>query len=246
MKKWLGVLVLIFSITLVGCGDNTDQGNSTEVIPERLNVELTVPETANVNEDVLLQVKVSQGDEAVDDADEVSFELKNIETEENQTFDGKLTENGVYTSTIQLDVPGTYTVISHVTARDLHTMPSEEMVVEGDKEVAESDKPESTESESHSHGVEIHFSKPDDVVANNPIELSTHIESDGKPLTLGDVTFEIWRDGAEKHDYIDSEEGMEGMYKIEYTFPESGSYIIQVHVKADEIHDHQEFEITVE
>ncbi len=133
MRQWLGVIVLVFSITLAGCGNTNDQGSSNvnnEGVPQRLEVELTVPETIGVNEDILVEAKVTQGDEAVNDASEVKFEVKNVDTEKSQSFEGESAENGMYSVTIQIEKPGTYSVISHVTARGLHTMPSKEIVVE--------------------------------------------------------------------------------------------------------------------
>ncbi|MEQ6376106.1 FixH family protein [Bacillaceae bacterium S4-13-56] len=149
MKQWLGVIVLFFSITVAGCGNSSDQGNSNgedhEGVPQRLEVELTVPESVRMNEDILVEAHVTQGDEAVNDASEVKFEVKNVETEKSQSFEGEFVENGKYSATIQIEEPGTYTVTSHVTARGLHTMPSKELVVEGDKGQSESEEPKTAE-----------------------------------------------------------------------------------------------------
>ncbi|MEQ6390035.1 FixH family protein [Bacillaceae bacterium S4-13-58] len=68
----------------------------------------------------------------------------------------------------------------------------------------------------------------------------------GNPVSLADVTFEMWKIGTDKHNYVDTEEVSEGMYELDYTFSESASYMIQIHVKSDVIHDHQEYEVNVD
>ena len=73
MKKmmWLGLPFLL----LAGCGtDETDSAGTGEQI-EEVMVEFNTEQQAAVAEEVVLSVSVTQGDEAVEDADEVVYEV---------------------------------------------------------------------------------------------------------------------------------------------------------------------------
>lgn len=95
-----------------------------------INVELVVPEEEAVTVADLVQLEaiVTQQDEYIDDADDVTFEISlegSMGLEVAATYEGE----GKYTAVYQFPVEGVYKVISHVTARGMHSMPSKQVEV---------------------------------------------------------------------------------------------------------------------
>lgn len=58
------------------------------------------------------------------------FEIQDENEETIEEITAEHSENGEYVVEFTFDEAGTYTVISHVDAFSLHTMPSEEVIVE--------------------------------------------------------------------------------------------------------------------
>ncbi|MGG3470116.1 FixH family protein [Neobacillus pocheonensis] len=128
MKKLLfGIMSVLVLLTVVSC--SKENGQSSDV-PEMLEVNLTVtPEPAKLNQPVKFEAKVTQGKEKVNDADEVIFEIWRAKDENHQKIAIKHAKNGVYSLEKSFGQEGTYYIISHVTARDMHNMPKKEFVV---------------------------------------------------------------------------------------------------------------------
>ncbi|MCM3669002.1 FixH family protein [Mesobacillus maritimus] len=124
MKK---VFLLAFCILFVLTGCSEEEQPSE--IPELLEVEIRTPETINVNEEVIIEALVTQGDEKVDDATTVEFEIWKSGEEEHEKVEGENKGNGIYSITRTFQEEGEYSVISHVTARDMHNMPKKEFTV---------------------------------------------------------------------------------------------------------------------
>lgn len=127
----LGILASVF---LVACG-NDENGEMNHDAPESdemrtLDVELFTPDHIVAGDTAEMTAHVTSNDEDVTDADHVMFEIQ----DENEETVGEITaehsENGEYTVEFTFDEAGTYTVISHVDAFSLHTMPSAEVIVE--------------------------------------------------------------------------------------------------------------------
>jgi hypothetical protein len=141
-KKMTFTLLSAFLIFLLGaCGTSDDQqeeaGSGHEGHEETdaeegvhpLTVDLQLPEKAAVGEEVTIRTIVTMGDEVVEDADEVKYEIQNKAGESEMIvaeFDGEES----YPITKTFDEPGTYKVIPHTTARGQHTMPSKDITVE--------------------------------------------------------------------------------------------------------------------
>lgn len=126
MRKAITLLFLM-TIILGGCSVKQQQ---TDVEPMFTEVKLTVnPETGQLNEPVTIEAKVTQGGENVEDADEVTFEIWRANDEDHENIEVKHVGKGIYRLEKSFDREGTYYVISHVTARDMHTMPKEEFVI---------------------------------------------------------------------------------------------------------------------
>ncbi|MDN3019370.1 FixH family protein [Paenibacillus sp. BSR1-1] len=128
MKKFvIGIISVLFLIVAVSCSKEEKQSSE---LPEMLEVNLSInPEPAKLNQPVTFEAKVSQGKEAVNDADEVIFEIWRSKDEKHQKIAIKNPKNGIYRLEKSFDQEGTYYIVSHVTARDMHNMPKKEFVV---------------------------------------------------------------------------------------------------------------------
>ncbi|MGB8000452.1 MAG: FixH family protein, partial [Anaerobacillus sp.] len=94
------------------------------------------------------------------------------------------------------------------------------------------------------HGAEIGISLQNDEM--DPTLLMTEIQKGDQPLTEGDVRFEYWKEGEEKHIYTDTEEKGEGMYEGMAEISEPGTYNLKVHVeKGEELHTHKPYVLEV-
>ncbi|WP_174733020.1 FixH family protein [Mesobacillus harenae] len=153
MKK---VLLTMFSVmglafSLTGC-------TNEEAEPQFLDVEVSVnPEKGEINEPIVIKARVTYGDEEVTDAEDVKFEIWRAHDEEHEKLEVPHNENGVYQLEKTFEEEGTYYVISHVTARDMHNMPKVEFVVgepsepetSPESEMEDMEQPEGSDSEEH-------------------------------------------------------------------------------------------------
>ena len=82
----------------MACGKEDDV--ITEVAPaEPLEVELTVTESVEVNEAVTMEALVTQGEEGVEDADEVVFEIwEEGKQDKGEKIDSVNEKKGIYTA----------------------------------------------------------------------------------------------------------------------------------------------------
>lgn len=127
MWKKMGVMLLISVAIIAGCSnehqghDNMDMnmGMSTS---DLIKVELHVPRDIQVNQQVTFTAHVSQDDKDVVDADKVEFEWW-IEGGEHHKAEVKHSADGDYVLEQTFEEPGTYTIISHVTVKSMHSMP---------------------------------------------------------------------------------------------------------------------------
>ncbi|MGG0655169.1 FixH family protein [Rummeliibacillus pycnus] len=132
MKKLLISLVMIAGV-LAGCNnanktdDSTSHNEGTSV---EVKVDIQTPEKEEAGKDVDLVAHVTQGGKAVNDADEVKFEVWESGNRDNgQMLEGKLDKDGIYKATTKFDHDGVYYMYAHTTARGLHTMPKQKIVV---------------------------------------------------------------------------------------------------------------------
>ncbi|MDX8362028.1 MULTISPECIES: FixH family protein [Bacillaceae] len=258
MKKLL-VLVAVLIIGLVGCSKTEEPHVQLELIEVVIQ---TKPAVINPQDEVEISATVTQGEGFVNDADSVTFEIKKMDEEESEEVEGKLKGDGVYFINKTFSEAGVYAVTAHVTARGLHTMPTEDITVGSadvqqesesvmnddsseSMDMSDEDSHENMESESsdheegnHGEGLKIHFMSMDNVKLNTEVALTAHLQLDNNPLSKAEVQFEVWQDGQEKHDYIDAIEGDAGEYKALKTFDTIGEYKVTVHMKKDELHDH--------
>lgn len=127
MKKTLVFLGLITIFVLAACNNESKE----PPMPVMVDVAIQLPDTIQVNEQVELKALVTQGDEKVNDADDVEFEIwkDGAPEDSHKKNQGELQGEGIYSVQKTFSEPGTYYVISHVTARDLHVMPKKQFIV---------------------------------------------------------------------------------------------------------------------
>lgn len=143
VKKSTLTGIAIGVIFIAGCGNSNSSAGGHEghvghqsaatqegshKTPAMIKVDLHVPAEAKLNESTTLSARVTQDAKAVDDADKVEFELW-LDGADHETIVGKVTKDGTYQIEKTFDKAGTYYVISHVTARDMHAMPKKEFTV---------------------------------------------------------------------------------------------------------------------
>ncbi|MBM7579316.1 FixH family protein [Jeotgalibacillus terrae] len=149
MKKWMIGLMAV--MLLAACSQEEEAANE---LPEMVEVEIMVPEDAVPGEETVLQAEVTQGGEAVEDANEVLFEIWNDAAgTESERVEASHTENGVY------EIPYTfeesvYTVQAHTTARDMHVMPKTQFHVgePTDEQIAAAEENAGNQESSHMGG----------------------------------------------------------------------------------------------
>jgi len=147
MKKLL--LVVVPSLLLmVGCTSAPEEETSLEIV----EVEMEFPENVKEEEEVVVNTLVTQGEEKVEDAKEVQIEIWNVEKgkENSVLLDAEHVGDGVYEVKHSFDEKGVFRVQSHVTARDMHVMPTKQMVV-GDMSQEEIDTILESEVEEEEH-----------------------------------------------------------------------------------------------
>lgn len=249
VKKLKLLLIFVAATALVACGsgDSPNQAVENDQDGELLPLEVEILTESDAFEPGVageIQAKVWQGNENIDDADEVVFEIwKEGHEDESENFDGESVGEGIYSLTHTFEEDGLYYVIAHVTARDMHTMPKKEFIV-GNVETLEHEHGDDDHSD-QGNGVSIHLVEPDTVVAGENAAWIVHLEQDGSPLTEAEVQLEYWK-GEDKHEYIDAMEGVDGEYTAELNFAESGEYEMTVHVVKGDLHEHKEIVIDVQ
>ncbi|MDF0728383.1 FixH family protein [Cytobacillus sp. S13-E01] len=124
MKK-LSFLFFSIFIVLIGCSGEVQ--NTGEV--HFIEVEIQTPEKIEPNEEIEISAFVTQGEEEVNDANEVKFEIWKNGQEDHEMVEGNHKGEGIYSITKTFDKDGIYSVVAHVTARDMHSMPKKEFVV---------------------------------------------------------------------------------------------------------------------
>ncbi|WP_404454257.1 FixH family protein [Virgibacillus necropolis] len=248
MKKILLLTIIIVLLSACGKSDESTNSSSEDVI-KPIEAVLDVPEKLDVNEAVTLSVTVTQDEGVVDDASEIEFEVwKNGEKEESKMIQANHQKDGVYTAEKTFDENGIFYVQSHVTARDMHTMPKAKITVgKVTKEAGDTKEADKETSEHHHHSnTTIDFQIPETVKVNEASAYVAKITHKGEPLENALVRMEVWKDESKKHEYVNLNEAETGTYQIEMKLDDKGTYHITVHVEKDEIHTHKEFEIETE
>ncbi|KGX87524.1 FixH family protein [Pontibacillus litoralis] len=247
-KLFLFAILSMLILALTACGN--EESNESEESLEPIEVEVSTDpskEELMPNEDFTIGATVTHKDEPVNDADEVRFEFwqEGQADDEHEMIDGTLLEDGMYTIDRNVEEAGTYYVIAHVTAREMHNMPKETLQIGN----IANDKVADASHEGHSESeqdIMAHIMVDDEVEVNKEISLVGHLQQDEAPFTDAEVQFEVWQKGEEKHAFIDATEGKDGEYTAAHSFEESGEYIVKFHYKKDDLHDYAEKTITAQ
>ena len=127
MKKLFVFLVTVLCLSIViSCSNKKEQANN---LPQMVEVDLSVkPAPGKINEPITFEAKVTQGKDKVNDG-EVIFEIWRAKDDKHEKVEIKHSENGIYRLEKSFPQEGTYYIISHVTARDMHNMPQKEFTV---------------------------------------------------------------------------------------------------------------------
>ncbi len=130
MKKFVVVILAMLTLLFISACNNNNKDSTGDDLPEFVDVKLTIsPENGQVNEPIMFEAKVTQGNENVEDADSVSFEIWRSKDEVHEKVEVKHAENGIYRLERSFNQEGTYYIISHVSARDMHNMPKKEFII---------------------------------------------------------------------------------------------------------------------
>jgi len=154
MKKWIaGLLLMIIAVVLVACGSN-DQQTTAEETPQSLvplEAEFHIEEQAEPGDTISLETKVTQGDEDVEDAHEVLYEVwKANDKEHSEMIEASHEGKGIYATEYTVEDEAIYFVQVHVTARDTHVMPRMEITV-GNPSIDIEEEQEGSEEDHEDH-----------------------------------------------------------------------------------------------
>lgn len=252
MKRFVIFMLGVAMLAVVAaCGKEEDVPTDA-ALPEPLEVELTVPEQAEANEPVTVSALVMQGDEEVEDATEVEFEIwEEGKKDDSIHVESTNEKKGIYSAETTFEQDGIYHVQVHVTARGMHIMPEKQIQI-GEAELAEGDDSESQElgehGDHHDHGttegLAIHFMQPEESKTGSETELMTHVQLEGKALENTNVRYEI-ADPADEIQWADTEETKPGEYIANYKFPKAGTYKVTIHIENEDLHEHEEHTVEV-
>ncbi|MCG7335663.1 FixH family protein [Sporosarcina sp. ACRSM] len=249
MKKLFGSvwLVVVLGI-LVACAEDAPTNDAADDMPVPIAVDLTVTEEAEVNAPVKMAAVVTQGDDKVEDADEVEFEVwEEGKKDDSVRIEATDEKEGLYTAETSFAYDGRFHIQVHVTARGMHSMPVKEVIV-GDGGHYEEHAEEGHEhGHGHADGFSMHFVQPENVAGNEATDLVVHLELDEKPLEQARVRYEIWSEAdADQRAWVEAEETKAGEYAAAHTFTEPGAYQVQIHVEDEhDLHEHETYTIEV-
>ncbi|WP_180954131.1 FixH family protein [Bacillus sp. M6-12] len=149
------IILILISLIFVMAGCSKDEKPAeNDKVPELIDVVIKMPETLKANVSVNIQAAVTQGNEKVDDADEVKFEIGKAGQEDTEMIPAKHQGKGVYAIKYTFTEDGKYTVVAHVTARSMHNMPKKEISVGTGGNTAAGKQIQQSQNTGHSHGDE--------------------------------------------------------------------------------------------
>ncbi|WP_026694246.1 FixH family protein [Peribacillus kribbensis] len=244
MQKY-GAAILTALLLLSGCSDSGHR-ETRDAVPKMLDVQLHIPKTAEVNQEVELSAKVTQDKKAVTDAEKVEFEIRRNGEAESEMVEVKTQKKGIYKIKKTFSEDGVYLITSHVTARDMHSMPSGKLIVGKGDTAAAKESDNGGGEHDHSGDVQIHLMGVENIKAHADVLLTAHVSNHNEPLEKAAVRFELWKDGESRHEYLDAKEAARGVYTYTHKFPAAGFYHVKVHVEKEEkIHEHIEMKVVV-
>lgn len=238
-----GLITLLILLFISSCS-HQENGNMNDLDGLTvLEVDFDVPETAEVNETITLKATVTYGGEPVTDPRQVDFEIwERGKQDESEWIEAENHGDGTYTTEVTFDRDGIFEMYVHTTAHGLHVMPKREITVGEGGDYDDVDEA----NHFHTEEFDLHFMNAQEMVVGEENDLLVHVSLHDEPLTNARVRYEIWRDGDDKHEWLDAEEIAPGEYVTTHTFKEPGSYQLQIHVEDEQdLHEHVEFSLEV-
>ncbi|RPK12900.1 FixH family protein [Priestia endophytica] len=154
MKKFFyPFLSFVIILLLSACSVDSDAAKLYRQ-SEKMKAVIVIPKTVNPNEKVGLKVEVTKKNKKVEELESMNIEIWKKGNEENKkVIEGKRTAKGTYEVVNTFSEDGIYYVKADVRTKDLHIMPTKQMVVgELSEEEAKSLEPEKEkENNHHSH-----------------------------------------------------------------------------------------------
>jgi hypothetical protein len=238
MKKILVfMMILPFLILVTACTNDESKKQYNDLI----DVAIETPSKINANELVTIQAKVTQGKDIVDDADEVMFEIRKSGEDHGEMIKGEHIGNGIYEIEKEFTAEGSYIVVAHVTARNMHKMPNETITVgQPTQSVSSANTHHSSEYTSFTF-----HNKNETFQVNENVTLSATLQYGNEWLTGANVLFEVWKNNKENSEFINAKEVGNGEYKANTAFDSPGTYHVTIHVEKGNIHEHYQSEIKV-
>ncbi len=131
MKKIFFIL-FVSSILLAACGSHSDH-TPTRPSPQMIDVRIFTdpgPDQLNPGESIQILAEVTLGEDFVDNAEEVMFEIwEEGHEERSKKVEGSHQGDGIYSITHIFDQKGIYYAVSHVTVGEMHNMPRLKLVL---------------------------------------------------------------------------------------------------------------------
>ncbi|OCS87231.1 FixH family protein [Caryophanon tenue] len=128
MKKRYVYSGLLIALLVSGCSEETSHSSHTEM-QEMIELEYMMTEPLQAGEQTIA-IQLTQHEEAVNDADSVIFEVWQAgHSDAAQKIEAVHTENGIYEAVYTFDDNTAYYVIAHTTAKGIHLMPKEQMII---------------------------------------------------------------------------------------------------------------------
>ncbi|MCM3597955.1 FixH family protein [Metabacillus idriensis] len=118
MKKL--VILFITSVFILSACNTSSSNNETEL--KVIEVDLSGSSYKPSGEESIIQALVTQGEEKVTDA-KVNFEIWKDGDKDHEMVEGDNIGKGIYTMNKTFDRKGSYNVIVHTYAKDMHIMP---------------------------------------------------------------------------------------------------------------------------
>ncbi|WP_054635005.1 FixH family protein [Thalassobacillus sp. C254] len=227
--------------------EQSEQPASGEEQVEAIEVEILTEKSQEPGEEFELKALVTQGDEKVNDANEVVFEVwKEGEKEESDMVEATDVNEGIYTAPYTIEEVGEFVIQPHVTARGMHRMPTQ-TISTGDAEEEHSAHGDHEDGDDHDHDhhhehdsdiLSVDFAAKEGEEDGESLSLIADIEKENETLTEAEVQFEIWQHGDEAHSWVKADEIDPGSYHADHLFEEEGEYHIVIHIENEELHEH--------
>jgi hypothetical protein len=131
MKRLSFIAVVLLAVTflVVACQGNEQEDISLNALPLEVEFGTNADSTFTLDQTIELVIQVTQDGSAVENAEEVSFEIWYTGEDEHETIPAQHQGKGMYTISKTLEQEGTLNVMYHVTARGYHSMKKHELKV---------------------------------------------------------------------------------------------------------------------